>query len=114
MLGQRDLAGADHIATAAFDAIEESLLLRTRPLFTTDLAQQQLRQQLRRTRLCAVAAADAWHFGAGIAQLRSEEHTSESSTNAHLVCRLPLEKKKKTISIPISSTTQLHTYNYVQ
>src|SRR3546814_4726302 len=30
---------------------------------------------------------------------RSEEHTSETPvTNAHLVCRLLLEKKKKTIS----------------
>src|SRR3546814_4328134 len=27
-------------------------------------------------------------------QVRSEEHTSESVTNAHLVCRLLLEKKK--------------------
>src|SRR3546814_2135474 len=27
---------------------------------------------------------------------RSEEHTSEPVTNAHLVCRLLLEKKKKT------------------
>src|SRR3546814_3138102 len=70
-----DVCSSDlHIATAAFDAIEESLLLRTRPLFTTDLAQQQLRQQLRRTRLCAVAAADAWHFGAGIAQLIGSQY----------------------------------------
>src|SRR3546814_4227661 len=30
--------------------------------------------------------------------LRSEEHTSNSVTNAHLVCRLLLEKKKKIIS----------------
>src|SRR3546814_7415090 len=28
---------------------------------------------------------------------RSEEHTSELQTNAHLVCRLLLEKKKTTI-----------------
>src|SRR3546814_2113596 len=28
-------------------------------------------------------------------QVRSEEHTSELVTNAHLVCRLMLEKKKK-------------------
>src|SRR3546814_14454017 len=73
MLGQRDLAGADHIATAAFDAIEGTLLLRTRPLFTTDLAQQQLRQQLRRTRLCAGAAEESWHFGAGVAQVTGRQ-----------------------------------------
>src|SRR3546814_5209649 len=31
------------------------------------------------------------------AVLRSEEHTSELVTNAHLVCRLLLEKKKNTM-----------------
>src|SRR3546814_5760823 len=32
----------------------------------------------------------------GVGRLRSEEHTSElQSTNAHIVCRLLLEKKKK-------------------
>src|SRR5687768_17788279 len=30
------------------------------------------------------------------AQLRSEEHTSELQSRLHLVCRLLLEKKKKT------------------
>src|SRR2546422_7277915 len=30
-----------------------------------------------------------------IAQLRSEEHTSELQSRLHLVCRLLLEKKKK-------------------
>src|SRR2546430_7405117 len=32
------------------------------------------------------------------AQLRSEEHTSELQSQSNLVCRLLLEKKKKTIS----------------
>src|SRR3546814_17944124 len=32
---------------------------------------------------------------ARLAKPRSEEHTSEPVTNAHLVCRLLLEKKKK-------------------
>src|SRR2546429_7040252 len=31
---------------------------------------------------------------------RSEEHTSELQSRLHLVCRLLLEKKKKTISEP--------------
>src|SRR2546429_877136 len=31
-----------------------------------------------------------------LAQLRSEEHTSELQSRLHLVCRLLLEKKKKT------------------
>src|SRR2546427_8069273 len=34
--------------------------------------------------------------GAGAASLRSEEHTSELQSQSNLVCRLLLEKKKKT------------------
>src|SRR6266498_3602620 len=40
---------------------------------------------------------------AAVAYLRSEEHTSELQSRPHLVCRLLLEKKKKTtehISFP--------------
>src|SRR2546429_5605386 len=33
---------------------------------------------------------------AGVTVLRSEEHTSELQSRLHLVCRLLLEKKKKT------------------
>src|SRR6266487_1316603 len=35
---------------------------------------------------------------------RSEEHTSELQSPVHLVCRLLLEKKKRTITGPISQT----------
>src|SRR5438309_3973966 len=35
---------------------------------------------------------------------RSEEHTSELQSQFHLVCRLLLEKKKKTRSVARSST----------
>src|SRR6266481_4310165 len=35
---------------------------------------------------------------------RSEEHTSELQSQFHLVCRLLLEKKKKKISVLITST----------
>src|SRR5437870_11172636 len=34
--------------------------------------------------------------GGGTARARSEEHTSELQSRGHLVCRLLLEKKKKT------------------
>src|SRR5690348_17538186 len=34
----------------------------------------------------------------GVTQLRSEEHTSELQSPVHLVCRLLLEKKKKTLT----------------
>src|SRR2546430_8475616 len=33
---------------------------------------------------------------------RSEEHTSELQSQSNLVCRLLLEKKKKTIKIPLT------------
>src|SRR3712207_7723995 len=33
---------------------------------------------------------------AGVAEVRSEEHTSELQSRQYLVCRLLLEKKKKT------------------
>src|SRR2546422_5993356 len=38
---------------------------------------------------------------------RSEEHTSELQSRLHLVCRLLLEKKKKTTNITIITCRQL-------
>src|SRR2546427_5567049 len=46
-----------------------------------------------------VARADAArheHHQRGLAPVRSEEHTSELQSQSNLVCRLLLEKKKKT------------------
>src|SRR2546427_1524224 len=40
--------------------------------------------------------------------LRSEEHTSELQSQSNLVCRLLLEKKKKTMRGPVSTTTRQH------
>src|SRR3712207_5036653 len=40
--------------------------------------------------------------GGRIVDVRSEEHTSELQSRQYLVCRLLLEKKKKTISLPTS------------
>src|SRR5690348_17835978 len=42
-----------------------------------------------------------------LAEPRSEEHTSELQSPVHLVCRLLLEKKKKTQKDP-SQTTRAH------
>src|SRR2546422_2541339 len=62
----------------------------------------------RSRRECRVAGASATGRGAGAARhsraryptqrraTRSEEHTSELQSRLHLVCRLLLEKKKKT------------------
>src|SRR2546422_2932549 len=36
---------------------------------------------------------------------RSEEHTSELQSRLHLVCRLLLEKKKKTKRTPVATTS---------
>src|SRR3712207_8063074 len=45
--------------------------------------------------------------GAGLAEdHRSEEHTSELQSRQYLVCRLLLEKKKKTLQI-VSNTNSL-------
>src|SRR2546425_8990239 len=43
--------------------------------------------------------AGARQANADISRLRSEEHTSELQSLAYLVCRLLLEKKKKTVRI---------------
>src|SRR5690348_18015058 len=51
-------------------------------------------------------AADTFDGGAGIDTVRSEEHTSELQSPVHLVCRLLLEKKKKTYKQLISTVTK--------
>src|SRR5438045_6603653 len=49
-----------------------------------------------------LAAAAALLIGIGIGRYyRSEEHTSELQSLRHLVCRLLLEKKKKTDKQPV-------------
>src|SRR2546422_2481718 len=54
--------------------------------------QPQPQQLLRHEQVAQVAAGER---GAALA-IRSEEHTSELQSRLHLVCRLLLEKKKKT------------------
>src|SRR2546429_1532741 len=45
--------------------------------------------------LLSVLSSDP-HFSSNLAEMRSEEHTSELQSRLHLVCRLLLEKKKNT------------------
>src|SRR5260370_15990248 len=52
-----------------------------------------------RWRRCAGAAAPRPRARAVRSRRRSEEHTSELQSHLNLVCRLLLEKKKKTIKI---------------
>src|SRR5256885_5008087 len=42
---------------------------------------------------------------------RSEEHTSELQSPCNLVCRLLLEKKKKSTEIPLRSRHSCHMYS---
>src|SRR5256885_11679351 len=42
--------------------------------------------------------------GVGVAHGRSEEHTSELQSPCNLVCRLLLEKKKKTVLVKIRTS----------
>src|SRR3712207_7247824 len=44
----------------------------------------------------------------GVPARRSEEHTSELQSRQYLVCRLLLEKKKKSTNIPITIVTVQH------
>src|SRR6266571_6496577 len=49
------------------------------------------------------------------ARVRSEEHTSELQSHVNLVCRLLLEKKKKTQNIKIDkkkNKKKINTHNY--
>src|SRR5437870_13558696 len=55
--------------------------------------------------------AGEWLERLGLAQWRSEEHTSELQSRGHLVCRLLLEKKKK-ISYRLFETYKIIISNY--
>src|SRR2546427_6589198 len=46
----------------------------------------------------------------GVEQVRSEEHTSELQSQSNLVCRLLLEKKKKTQQKNITRSTNNKAY----
>src|SRR2546430_6755804 len=52
-----------------------------------------------------VVALGPWSELIGAA-LRSEEHTSELQSQSNLVCRLLLEKKKKTAHVKIATPTR--------
>src|SRR3712207_8704225 len=71
-------------AERAFQALEEQLHLGLRK------QRQQLLPQL----------GHPLRVAAERFELRSEEHTSELQSRQYLVCRLLLEKKKKSASLP--------------
>src|SRR2546422_6039244 len=58
-------------------------------------------QVLRRVDLRVIRAGAPEHrHRADDTKIRSEEHTSELQSRLHLVCRLLLEKKKETSTLP--------------
>src|SRR2546422_5061792 len=67
-------------------------------------AEAELRGERRPRGIVGVIAAGILAAERGVLQqefrlLRSEEHTSELQSRLHLVCRLLLEKKKRTASV---------------
>src|SRR2546429_4274502 len=59
-------------------------------------------------------SAQTWNHPSGVEEpsTRSEEHTSELQSRLHLVCRLLLEKKNKTVTLftlPLITLLQLTT-----
>src|SRR5437660_6199840 len=79
-------------------------LLTRRPPRSTLFPYTTLFRSLVQSRLI-----EARNAGAGVLLIsfeldeRSEEHTSELQSRGHLVCRLLLEKKKKTTNLAIKS-----------
>src|SRR3712207_8794690 len=63
---------------------------RTRP------HNKHLGDRIHHTSSLAFAADHKTRYGTRLPGLRSEEHTSELQSRQYLVCRLLLEKKKKT------------------
>src|SRR2546426_6093172 len=54
----------------------------------------------------ALVMQRAGRVGIGLLETRSEEHTSELQSPCNLVCRLLLEKKKKTTKLHYTHMTQ--------
>src|SRR2546422_5404707 len=63
---------------------------------STELSEEALGQASTLTRLHGSVSLHVWKSECRLAVSRSEEHTSELQSRLHLVCRLLLEKKKKT------------------
>src|SRR3712207_7448805 len=69
----------------------------------------------RRTRMATRELEAAWDSAPRTEHLRSEEHTSELQSRQYLVCRLLLEKKKRTLhhGVAVKSSIRLHTHHSI-
>src|SRR5690606_41991900 len=83
----RDLPSFPTRRSSDLDAQQRGLAAPRWPEQTNDLARRHIQRDTAQGHHVAVAALDG---------LRSEEHTSELQSRENLVCRLLLEKKKKT------------------
>src|SRR5690348_18137803 len=70
------------------------------------------RKHQKATSLPKIVCDDPYVYYARAAQLRSEEHTSELQSPVHLVCRLLLEKKKKTIRTQSLIVSDIETHQH--
>src|SRR2546422_3054687 len=86
------------VAEPAVEALDEGVLRRLPRLDEgeRDAAAVSPRIEHPASELRPVVDDDGTGQGTPQGQLRSEEHTSELQSRLHLVCRLLLEKKKKT------------------
>src|SRR2546425_11377401 len=66
------------------------------PIFLDELAVRDRDDLHDTTPAFSLSFTVARYFSTAIAAVRSEEHTSELQSLAYLVCRLLLEKKKRT------------------
>src|SRR2546430_11258810 len=74
-------------------------------LFRSDASLTAVDRDVRGVRGSGVLRARA---NQPVVRVRSEEHTSELQSQSNLVCRLLLEKKKKTKSYLYKSKTSIH------
>src|SRR5690554_7418073 len=84
----------------ALPILTESQLLQlaaSAEVYSSHVLAAAIVQTAKDQRLPILAMRDAREFATnGVQATRSEEHTSELQSRPHLVCRLLLEKKKKT------------------
>src|SRR2546430_7786697 len=73
--------------------------------YTTLFRSEEIVEHLRCVVPDALGETGTAHDLAGVPHHRSEEHTSELQSQSNLVCRLLLEKKKKTDHRTIPSPT---------
>src|SRR2546429_981997 len=96
--------------------LKSALLSEDRWLEKLTLEPLLLRMPLVRhqQQLSVGAAEETWRAWLAAAQVKSEEHTSELQSRLHLLCRLPLEKKKKHPAVTADATKSVSRKRHCQ